>query len=84
MQRGSHRQGPEVAERGLKVGVAIGTILVVIAIVAPVQHNDGVGAVVAGLAAVVSSGAGAFFGLLASLTSTETWYPFDPSTVPIP
>ena len=83
VQRGSHRQGIKAAERGLEIGAALGAALVVLAVAAPDKHDDGIGVFVAGLAAVVTTGAGALFGLLASLSSTETWYPFDPVAVPV-
>lgn len=84
VQRGSHRRGGKAAVRGLDIGMTIGAVLVALAVTVPGQHDDGIGVFVAGLAAVVTTGAGAFIGTLVSFSSTETWYPFDPETVPTP
>jgi len=84
VQRGSHRRGWRATALGLDIGVTIGAVLVALAATVPGQHDEGLGVFVAGLAAVVTTGAGAFIGSLVSLTSTETWHPFDPKSVPSP
>ena len=82
VQRGSHRRGWKASAAGLASGAAVGAALVAPAALAPGHRDEGVGVFVAGLAAVVTTGAGAVIGTLVSLSSTETWYSFDPRSVP--
>lgn len=82
VQRGSLRRGWKASALGLAAGAAIGAALVAVAAMAPGQHDEGIGLFVAGLAAAATTGAGVIVGSLASLSSTETWYPFDPKSVP--
>ena len=82
VQRGSHRRGWKASVAGLEVGGAIGAALVALAATVPGQDDRGIAVFVAGLGAVVTTGAGAVIGTLVSLSSTETWYSFDPQSVP--
>ena len=84
VQRGSHRRGWKAGAHGLAAGAAVGAVLVALAAMAPGQHDEGIGVFVTSLAAVVTTGAGAVIGTLVSLSSTETWYSFDPQSVPPP
>lgn len=82
VQRGSHRRGWKASAQGLAAGAAVGAALVALAALAPDQRDEGVGVFVAGLAAVVTTSAGAVIGTLVSLSSTETWHSFDPQSIP--
>ena len=82
VQRGSHRRGWKAITHGLAAGAAVGAALVALAAATPDQHDEGLGVFVVGLAAAATTGAGAIIGTLVSLTSTETWYSFDPQSVP--
>jgi hypothetical protein len=82
VQRGSHRRGGRAVGTGAATGAAIGGLVFGLALAVRDKHDDGVGVVVGGFAAVVATSVGTVIGAITSLTHTETWLLFAPATVP--
>lgn len=84
VQRGSHRLGGSAVGSGAAAGAAVGGVIFALALASPDNNGEkGLGIVIGGGLALMTTAVGSAAGLLVSFTHTETWASFDPAAVPL-